>query len=161
MIRTDYLEEVFHVAKFNKTIKSLRESIRRFKIKKPFDTIVFTGVSGAAVGFPLSLQLKIPTLCIRKELSHFGYRPEGNYGVKNFIIVDDFIDSGQTIRYIIRNVTRINLHAKCVGIFLYGYTARRNEFRIERSDNSMTEDIIPIIRLNDKRKCTTPKRKSK
>jgi adenine/guanine phosphoribosyltransferase-like PRPP-binding protein len=120
-IDTQYLDKVFTIALFTNTIKKLERKILKFKKdnKLKIDAIVFTGISGAAFAFPLSVSLKIPLLCIRKEKSHSNKKLEGAREFGNYIIVDDFIDTGATIKKIINTTKRAVPGSKPVGVFLY------------------------------------------
>ena len=99
-----------------KTIAKAREIFA----KTPFDAFAFRGSSGAAMAFSLSITLQIPCIYIRKpgEQSH-GNPIEGpNNEVKTYLIIDDFIERGATIRHILTSLAR----AQCVGALLYGRT---------------------------------------
>ena len=102
-------------------ISNLREKLK-------FDALAFTGSSGSCVAFTMSVALNIPVIYVRKEgeQSH-GAVVESNSGAQRigkYLIVDDFIASGSTVRKI---YTGIELDSKnrslkaptCVGIYLY------------------------------------------
>ena len=84
--------------------------------KYPFDAIAFTGVSGAALAFILSYELKIPLICVRRDENdgHHAKVPqmmlpystilEGALDAKRYLIVDDFIEQGNTIRRILESI---------------------------------------------------------
>lgn len=124
-INTDYLQSVFYPKTFNYKINILYKKLKKFVKINKIDAIAFTGMSGAAFAFPLSLKLKIPLLCIRKKIdkSHSHLKVEGFIYSKNFIIIDDFIDTGNTINYIVKSINEINHEAECKGIFLYDYNS--------------------------------------
>lgn len=91
------------------------------------DAIAFTGSSGAAIAFPLALRYKLPLIYIRKagEKSHGGYI-ECNYSghIKNYMIVDDFMATGRTLRRIKIQVKRACRELgveepQCLGTYLY------------------------------------------
>ena len=58
-IQTDYLGKIYRVNDFVKVVNKAARSIQTFRRKNPFDAIAFTGTSGAALAYPLSLKLKI------------------------------------------------------------------------------------------------------
>ena len=123
IIKTDYLGKVYQVNKFIEEINKAAKIIRKFKRKNPFDAIAFTGTSGAAFAYPLSYKLGIPLICIRKSVTdnHFRRKVEGQVNTKRYIIVDDFIESGKTIRRIQKEIKN-NWAAKppqLIGIYLY------------------------------------------
>lgn len=127
-VATSYLGAVYNVNRFAKTMTAMCALLRKHK----FEAIAFTGTSGAAFAYPLSIRLKKPLICVRKEGSHYGSKVEGVYGIKNYVIVDDFISSGDTVDKIINEVedmARKNRVAKpkCVGIFLYSEWAEGRE----------------------------------
>lgn len=103
-IRTEYLDPVFDGEKFQQTLKLLELAMAAYRAD--FDAIAFTGVSGAAVAFPLSDRLKAPLLCVRKkgENAHFAGTLEGYIYASRYCIVDDQISSGRTLERIIREV---------------------------------------------------------
>lgn len=91
------------------------------------DAIAFTGSSGAAIAFPLALKYKLPLIYIRKpkEKSH-GNMLECNVTsrIKRYIIVDDFTESGNTIRRIVAKVRKAARKFKwegpeCVGVYVF------------------------------------------
>ncbi len=125
-IQTSYLEHVFTPDIFPKTVDTSIKEAERLKKEIGYDTIAFSGVSGAAIAFILSHWLDIPLLCVRKrgENSHYhaggGKVLEGNVNdVRNYIIVDDFIASGATCNHIIDSIRDGNTRAKCVGMLMY------------------------------------------
>lgn len=99
---------------------------RKLRKELKFDTIAFTGVSGAAVAFNVALQLKMPMLCVRKSNEHshatstIGY-VEGNIHAKKYLIIDDTIATGSTIENIVNEINSQSPRAKCVGIMLYHF----------------------------------------
>ena len=107
--------------------KKVTEKVAALQANHKIDALAFAGSSGCAIAFILSVALQIPLIYVRKEgeKSH-GSDIEGNAwkGVTKYLIVDDFIDEGNTMNHI---YDKINDRAKsygqvapeCVGIFLY------------------------------------------
>lgn len=124
-IKSPYLESVYNPSLFDETVRSSLKAVKLMKQELNFDTIAFTGSSGAALGYILGFNLGIPIACIRKsrEECHFGdYSSgyiEGHMGSKSYIIVDDFIASGATIDNIASKMKKQCPNAQCVGIYLY------------------------------------------
>lgn len=90
--------------------------------KHEFDAIAFTGSSGACLAFPLALRYNLPLIYVRKpgERSHgVPIEYNGNTQPKNYIIVDDFVESGKTVGRIVDKIKKQSPMAHCVGIFLY------------------------------------------
>ena len=121
-IRTDYLPCVFDPVEFRGAVNKAIGQLTEFRKDTPFDAIAFTGVSGAAMAFPLSFALGIPLLCVRKggENSHSPYKVEGDYAARRYVIVDDFISTGNTMRRIQEDLeNEIAGTPVLVGIYLY------------------------------------------
>lgn len=122
-IQTSYMENVYKVEAFTQIVQKATQVLRRFKKKHPFDAIAFRGHSGAALAYPLSLKLKVPLICIRKGSSHTDMKLEGVANARTYLIVDDFIDKGNTIKKIKQEVNRNRYwdqkKPELVGILLY------------------------------------------
>lgn len=97
------------------TTRALRPHVGRF------DSIVVTGVSGMAVGFPVSLALGVPLVVRRKDFedSH-GIRGElinrHRLG-KRVLFLDDVVSTGQTYARCADTVKRAG--AMIVGAYTY------------------------------------------
>lgn len=126
---TVYLEHVFDQQLFGKTVEKTIANAERLRFETRFDTIAFTGISGSAMAFILSHWLDIPLLCVRKkgENSHYHKQTnrlvEGNVkDIKKYVIVDDFISSGSTVKHVIESIRDACPVAECVGMLMYsGY----------------------------------------
>lgn len=124
-VKTDYLEDVFNISNFAKMVDKLILSAKQMRREVGFDTIAFQGTSGAAAAYILAKELYVPLICIRKENDKSHYTRdnglfEGSLEAKRYIIVDDFICSGATVRRI-ENIIHEKLkgEAKCVGYLMY------------------------------------------
>jgi adenine/guanine phosphoribosyltransferase-like PRPP-binding protein len=120
MIQTSYLEKVYYPNEFARLIKKMTAALKTFEKKNPFDAIAFRGTSGAAVAYPLSIALKIPLICVRKGNSHSYMKVEGCIDAMKYIIVDDFIESGKTMKAIVNSIKKVNKKSVPIQIFLYG-----------------------------------------
>lgn len=126
-MQTSYLQHVFDPARFAKSVDKTLSAAERLKKCLGFDTIAFTGMSGAAMAFLLSHWMGVPLLCVRKKTdsSHYvnSFPPrylEGNVvEVRKYLIIDDFIASGASVRYMIDTIKEQNYSAECVGMLLY------------------------------------------
>jgi adenine/guanine phosphoribosyltransferase-like PRPP-binding protein len=129
-IRTDYLGKVYgkgFLELVPKTARKLRAILR----KHPFDAIAFTGSSGAALAYPMSYFLKLPLIHVRKGNSHYyGGKIEGTISSKRYLIIDDFIDSGRTMKRVIKTIGKALPKAKVVAICLYS-SSRENDMLID------------------------------
>jgi len=76
--------------------------------KHEFDTIAFRGASGSLVGPAVALRLRKHLLLVRREedrdASHSGLLVEGNLNTERYVIVDDFVSSGNTVAKIIEAI---------------------------------------------------------
>lgn len=116
-IQTDYLEDLYDNESFLKKINSAARKIKKFRTQHPFEAIAFSGMSGAGFAYPLSYKLKIPLICVRKaqDSAHCRLTIEGAVKTSTYLIVDDFIESGKTIQYILKSMKA----RRCVGIYFY------------------------------------------
>lgn len=99
--------------------------------KHDFDSIAFSGMSGALIGPPVALALDKTFLMVRKldDHSHSALQVEGDYAAKKYIILDDFSESGKTIDRIRDEISNFMPNAKYVGMLAVKWI---NEFRLEK-----------------------------
>ncbi len=129
-IDTDYLYKIYYPNRYKNLLKKMTKAVKKFKEKKSFDAIAFTGTSGASIAYPLSLRLNIPLICIRKnDGNHWRFPVEGCINAKKYIIIDDFIGSGATVSNIISSITKRMPKAKPIGIFLYTSFPQINKWK--------------------------------
>ena len=131
---TAYLDSIYQSPlKYKRLIDKIADQLTALKKKKSFGALAFRGTSGAALAYPLSARLNIPLICVRKpdEVSH-GFKIEGTQrNVRKYVIIDDFTESGKTIKAILKQIDKKSDwtkdgKAECVGIILYnvGYDGR-------------------------------------
>lgn len=132
-IITDYLNRIYYPDRFEKTIKRSVKLLRQFKKTHPFDAIAFSGQSGSAMAYVLGYRFRLPLICVRKKNSnsHFLGTVEGCYSSKRYLIVDDFIETGNTVKYIIDSISK-TLGAKPVGLFLYSTHSDAKRFNHDK-----------------------------
>jgi hypoxanthine phosphoribosyltransferase len=102
------------------TAENLARKIRAQKLK--FDAIAFTGLSGALIAPLVADKLKKPIIAVRKEkTTHSDCFVEGCFSGKKYIIVDDQISTGATIKSIKDKIKKDPLFRqyKLEAIFLY------------------------------------------
>lgn len=113
MLRSPYLFDIFNKHKYPDIITKAVYDLTAFDNgANEFDTIVFRGQSGAALGYPLGLILDKEIVCIRKESdnAHSSRTVEGEHTPKSYIIVDElgliqtFKTYVEAIDYAIENV---------------------------------------------------------
>lgn len=122
-----YLEKSLKPSRLKVTVKDVSRKVSFLQKKLKFEAIAFRGFSGASIAFPVSFKTGIPLLMVRKGTtdSH-GSMVEGDddIEVSRYLILDDFISSGETIAATIRTLDsernkRNMFNADCVGILLY------------------------------------------
>ena len=88
-----------------------------------FDTLAFRGMSGAFLGPTLALRLNKSMILVRKEDddSHSFHKVEGNKLASRYVIVDDFVCSGDTQKAIIDAVAKFAPDASFVGLLEVSY----------------------------------------
>lgn len=116
---SDYLHNVMRPEKLKATADKCTAVLAKYE----YDAIAFRGMSGALIAPVLSFLTGKPLLMVRKPKSvedgHSFYRVEGYSAAKHYVIVDDLISSGDTIRQI-KSLVRSNFpEAECIGILLY------------------------------------------
>ncbi len=119
-IRSGYLLEELNPSQLKKALARARKCLRKENID--FDSIAFQGISGAILAPPIAISLHKQLLLVRKssniEKSHSCFPVEGYDKVENYIIVDDFIESGKTVCEIIKKIKTFSTKAKCLGILI-------------------------------------------
>ena len=99
IIYSTYLIPVF--GDFKSVVNVLCGAIK--KDINSFDSIACCGMSGAMVAPTIAMMLDKNLALVRKENDkrHSHHNVEGKEGVKNYIIIDDGIDEGGTMDFII------------------------------------------------------------
>jgi adenine/guanine phosphoribosyltransferase-like PRPP-binding protein len=113
------LDNIFDHKKLRRTVGAINHKIDELLCEGlQFDAIVFTGNSGAGVCYPLAYEHGYNIICMRKdtEPTHEWHLEGTRCDVRNYIIVDDLIGTGDTIARIIK---AIGSSCKCVGVVLY------------------------------------------
>ena len=135
-----YLKNIFsvHRTEYENIIKKVRRKVKTLVDQTGVDTLlVFTGVSGMAVGFPVTRSLKLRPVVVRKTIKGtHGYNKVEMDGepTGKFIIIDDCIDTGKTIRRVLKEIEtyrsryyrncpdeQVDSPLKCIGIVLYNH----------------------------------------
>ena len=117
-------------------------------IKKHFPevkTLVFTGISGAAVGYPVAYNLKLETFNFRKENSNAHTRCPIGILVPPALFIDDFTDSGDTLQRAIRKVCGNKISEKFAGAIFYQgrYVAAQVRPSLPCRSYELIKDKIP------------------
>uniref|UniRef100_A0A6M3LRM0 Phosphoribosyltransferase domain-containing protein n=1 Tax=viral metagenome TaxID=1070528 RepID=A0A6M3LRM0_9ZZZZ len=114
---SSYLKNTFDPELFQRTVNSTVERVKQLQKELQFDSLAFTGQSGASVAYPVSFLTGLKLICIRKISSH-GFPVEQSNDCGRYLIIDDFVCSGATIDFIL-NKLRDFPFLTCVGIFCY------------------------------------------
>lgn len=119
-IHSDYLSGLGHPEPLKCLLDHIEKKLKRRKVVDKFDTIIYTGLSGAVVAIPLAQRLGKTLCCVRKEKSHSSHQLEGILGKKS-LVIDDFVESGKTLEYIFNKtkdrtqITHVVLYACRIG----------------------------------------------
>lgn len=118
---SSYLDLVYNTKTTAITLSRGVECLRLLRRHLPFEAIAFRGSSGAALAYPAGIALApdVGLIHIRKDPGHTGTYYEGVYGVKRYVIVDDFVSEGETVAEIVHNTKANNPDAVCVAVVLY------------------------------------------
>lgn len=129
---TSYLGSVYDDKRFAKTVRCTLARLRALLKDKNtrFGAIAFRGSSGAALAFIASHALGIPLMHVRKSSdgNHFDGAVEGVIGHKRYVIIDDFISSGHTVKSIVSTIEHRYQKGgwpepECIGVVLYASSA--------------------------------------
>jgi adenine/guanine phosphoribosyltransferase-like PRPP-binding protein len=89
-----------------------------------FDAIAFQGMSGAFLGPPLAMRLHKGMILVRKDCddSHSGLSFEGVKSCSQYVIVDDFASTKNTIRHIVTTIYKhMGPEVNCAGLIQVEY----------------------------------------
>ncbi len=118
LISSAYLRAPLNPRKLDKFLKAAKEVLKACD----FDAIAFRGMSGALVAPLLAHKLHKTLIMVRKEndSTHAMRLVEGDRAAERYLIVDDFMSSGNTVRMIAQCIhSWMNGEAKCAGVMLY------------------------------------------
>jgi len=156
--QSSYLVPALDVNRFVNNANGLIERIKLSGIQ--FDSIAFSGMSGSLVVPIIAMLMGKNMLLGRKERDdcHSSYQVEGNLLLaRRFIIIDDLVSSGDTVRRINGRVKRSQTQlrengevvpeGKCVGLFCYNEHWRSPSTEMFALDlSNENESKIPWIR---------------
>lgn len=100
--------EGVRVTALKEAVDRLTVAILNWRARNPLvdlTHIVVTGISGQSLAWPLSLAVGLPVMVVRRkgEDAHSG-AIVGDGDLGNYIIVDDLISTGYTIRHIVSTI---------------------------------------------------------
>jgi len=130
-----------------KVVRKAGRVLRAMRNSTPFDAIAFRGMSGASIAYPVSYLTGIPTVNVRKDggSGSHGMAIEGpNKSIESYVILDDLIDSGETVKAIIRGLANRMIPAKqCKAIVLY-HSHRNDSFSYYDADADAGGNFVEI-----------------
>lgn len=101
------------------TVEECIQKLRQFD----FDTLAFSGISGASIGFILAQLMDKEIISVRqpgvKRRAGNQYNEEGYRHALKYVVIDDLISTGTTAARVIRGVRKIAPQAELVGILVY------------------------------------------
>jgi adenine/guanine phosphoribosyltransferase-like PRPP-binding protein len=101
----------------NKIIMNTYAALKKYD--KEYDAIACMGVSGIMVVPQIAELLNKNIIVVRKQVDRYSdFMVEGAYTNK-YIIIDDLICSGGTVKAIIKNIKEEIPQAKCIGVWSY------------------------------------------
>ena len=115
----DYLKDVLEPALASRLVSRTCKVIRR--ICPDVGAIAFSGMSGALIAPIVALRLKKPLIMVRKDNdgSHSSLAVEGVVGSDTYIILDDQISTGATVRRIKKHIKKFDPDTKYLGTLCY------------------------------------------
>lgn len=119
-LNTEYLKALDY-----RSAQKILARAEKLLSKIKFDAIAYTGASGSLIAPALAFRMNRGLILVRKEKNtHSGSKVEGHIDVERYIIVDDFVTSGKTVKRIAREVKAHCYQAKLVGVYEYHYRCK-------------------------------------
>ena len=149
MNHANHLRYLFDVTRRNITIDLVLKEVEEKKYE--FDAIAVRGTSGLLVGSIVAHLLGKEICIVRKnnEGSHSLFNVEGPEGIEpKFLIIDDCVDSGETIVHILAAIKASSEGAKCVGAIMYNRLVDK-EFWLGQRTYSPDELAALVKRFRD------------
>lgn len=111
-----YLRDVMDWSKRKDIINVTVRRLRYYKNKKLFDTVVLRGLSGLMIGPEVCSRLNVPMIVVRKsDMTHGNRNLEVSKYTEDgfrYLILDDFICTGTTVKEIVSAVNKSFPNAK-------------------------------------------------
>lgn len=143
-----HLEYMIRTNQLKTTVYQSVKFLRTHKLDQQFDSIAFRGISGALIAPVLAMRLNKNLIAVRKSTSgcHSCHTVEGYHGSKRYIIVDDFISSGETVESIISNIREFaNEDSQCVGVLCVNKL--RDHSATHKNENALNKDSSDFKRI--------------
>ncbi len=113
--------------------KLIKEKLVEWKLKTDNVTLVGTGISGVIVVTSVANILGSPIAIVRKEHSHSFFPIESTDDIGHYIILDDFIESGSTVRRIVEIIKARYSNSECLAFFGFDTLKSRHDLGPERA----------------------------
>lgn len=140
MICSSYLDLALAKKQRKALLRNCVKLLRKSAVE--FDAIAFRGMSGALIAPPVADLLGKHLIMVRKpgDQRHSSRLVEGEDAITRYIIIDDFIRTGDTVRQVVKAVWENHTKdAECVGVLVY------NEDDMRRNIDSIgCNDPIPV-----------------
>lgn len=148
-----YSRHQYTAAALRSVAKTVAAAIPELLERFNADAVVVTGKSGHSVAFAALMLVDFPLCVVRKESdqSH-GRSVEGPDGlqVRRYIILDDFVASGTTVRKCVKTMHANNQYeVECAAIIEYspnGYGASHVKLYDEARDSFQDVPIINLVK---------------
>lgn len=137
MILSSYLSSVLNGVSAMEIAKECIEAVKEAGVE--YDAIAFRGMSGALIA-PIMAALEGKNLLmVRKDTegSHADEMVEGELDPQRYIIVDDFIHSGRTMRLTRYEVEELTADNVLVGVITY---LREEKFHLPEEIDAFDDD---------------------
>jgi len=121
-----HLEKGLDPTKRQETVQICVNILKHYE----FDAIAFRGLSGALFAPTVAMLMDKSLLAVRKdEQSHSFRMVEGDHAAGRYVILDDFISSGETVRNIVEEIHNVMPWAQCIGILQYLWKTPSSDWR--------------------------------
>lgn len=145
IITSQYLQSALTPGDIKIIVKRLIAKLKHLD----FEAIAFQGYSGALIAPIVAYKMNKCPILVRKETfkdAHSCQAVEGLYSHKRiikYIIIDDFIDTGTTIRNINYKINQTTGTYECIGVALYAWHTCDIQKEIWINDDCS----LPIIKI--------------
>lgn len=98
-LHSDYLDFVFQSPEvYQEHIETATARVLQLQEEYGFTALAFMGISGAALAFPIAAATNLSLICVRKDCyTHAYVDVEMTKTCRKYAIIDDVIDSGDTV----------------------------------------------------------------
>lgn len=115
----NYSSVSYHLKRFIKPAqaKVIVKKCIKLLSKMEFDAIAFRGLSGALIAPTIAMEMGKELIAVRKTKGdHSTYMVEGDRAARTYVIVDDFIGTGSTVRTMLNQIKEYAPGAECIGV---------------------------------------------